>query len=696
MIKQNFRKSLRAASLISALFLLVSCGSEPAVDTEPQDVASATEPPTDQATEPEKTQPLPKGEPVEVLKEDLGLDPWFCVCADEELIEFELTGDGVRITPCRPGQTTLTVKNVYAEEAVITVSISDTNVASLSVDKFVQGRYLNAREEGARSGYDVTEVLQSCIDRISAAGGGTVYLPSGSYKLSSITMKPGVTLRLAGFPRKATEGYRGTVLGDVAGGRFAKISTTGSSRNNIFIYNTDLPQSYCTSGYSDFTVSGGFYDCQSKMKWSATACGSNITFENAIVLNLPNNHAMQIDGCTDYVVRNIMFAGYTYSGTLTRETIQLEPTTPGAITGDYASSPILCDAGDYHSCARVTISGCYFGKSDTRGPQLVAVGHHSAGGSLVCDGFVFEGNKVENPLYCGLHLPNYVNVVIRNNEFISDNPVEKTALAEDSALISLYGFDSSNTFSVNGRTITNALNYEHPGTQNFLIENNEFKLGGGTPLMAVSVVGVSSTYKNDAQYLINTSLYRVERYPGPAFTQDGFVLKRNTAADITFSGNKISVTSKTAYSKYLIYLKNVLGWYESGTVTEFASDVEIISEMLGVKGLYVASRSVVTDREEANTRTVKLSTTQSKKFTFVSPSGSVKVGIPKADVLLTVKCSGQGRLVMSTDKLGNLTMTAVPDEGWKYAGIFDETGASYDLTRHMTANLTLTVKFVKN
>ena len=184
-----------------------------------------------------------------------------------------------------------------------------------------------------------------------------------------------------------------------------------------------------------------------------------------------------------------MFAGYTYSGTLTRETIQIEPTTPGAISSNHQTAAIRCNAGDYYFNSDISIIGCYFGKSDKTGPHLVAVGHHGANGGTTCDGLVFSGNVVDNPLYCGLHLADFVNVTISDNTFIAKSMNKK--LGDDSAMISLYRFNSfsgNKTYkNANGQTVTNCTSYEQGGNRNYNIHGNSFLLDGFTTTRALYI-----------------------------------------------------------------------------------------------------------------------------------------------------------------------------------------------------------------
>ena len=286
---------------------------------------------------------------------------------------------------------------------------------------------------------DATAGIQRCLDKVAQAGGGTVFLPPGLYRLSgSLSIGAKTRLELAGGVRDARAGYTDVVREATRDPNASAIvrMMPGRTARHIFMYNL-VPPAYCTNGVGDIVVSGGVIDCEGKMLVLAFACGRNIRIENMIVKDLPNNHAFQIDGCTDVTITNCLFAGYKMGKVLTRETIQLEQTSPGAIVGNPKkwASPIICNPEDAFFNRNVTVAGCWFGPSENLGPHLIPVGHH--GRVPACAGFTFAGNVTVDPLYAALHLPDFSDVQIVNNTFIATNKAPH--LAKDEALISIYG-----------------------------------------------------------------------------------------------------------------------------------------------------------------------------------------------------------------------------------------------------------------
>lgn len=59
---------------------------------------------------------------------------------------------------------------------------------------------------------DSTPAIQKCIDRVSAAGGGTVFVPPGVYRILYLSLRPYVRLELAGGAERATDGWTPVIV----------------------------------------------------------------------------------------------------------------------------------------------------------------------------------------------------------------------------------------------------------------------------------------------------------------------------------------------------------------------------------------------------------------------------------------------------------------------------------------------------
>jgi len=632
---------------------------------------------------------------------ELGFVPVYASVSEGDACWVMTENSETLITPVKSGISAVTFYNSYGETATASVSVSADGSMNISYVKFkAPERVFNVLDFDAKPNQNVdsTNAINSAIEAAHNAGGGTVYVPKGSYKVNSIRMRSGVSLKLEGFIPDARVGYSAEVKKYVQGNNAAKFSTSGSSRNNIFIYNTPLPKAYCTEGESDFSFSGGVILCEGKMKFAAIACGSNITFENILIKDTPNNHSFQIDACENLTISNVLFAGYNYSSSdnvLTRETIQLEPTTPGSITSDTANSPIQCTSGDYHTNKNITVTGCYFGKSDLYGPHLVAVGHHSQTGAISSDGFVFTNNKIENPLYCGLHLPNASNVVISGNEFISNTKSAFGRLADDSALISLYSFSGDSTYTdANGNKIMYAFSYEQNGIRDYIIENNSFELGEYSYLRAIYIQGASSDNRLNAVFF-NSSNMRVAEFGGKPFAGKGFAIKTNTAYNITIRNNKINVTSRVSYADYFVHVKNVIGFFWENNEVELGTNAKFtVNSDLG-KGFNLVT--IITDRTTMLTRKVGLDKAQTKTVTVTDGKTSFEMPKPTVTCSFTIEPTEGGRVELTADKQGNLTVSVIADEGYSFTGFVKKAdGSAFDLNQSLSGFTELRAVFVKN
>ena len=345
------------------------------------------------------------------------------------------------------------------------MSASALFAADLRLDAGQAGADGSGREDAAPA-------IQKCLDRVAAAGGGTVFVPPGSYRISYLSIGNNTRLELAGGAERATEGWTlAAAARAMDPTRSAVFRSVGNRTGKwwIFLYNL-VPPTYVTNGCGNITISGGVFDCEQRYLPLAFACGKGIRIENMVVKDLPNNHAFQIDGCSDVTVTNCIFAGYTFGGKancLTRETIQVEQTSPGAICGsNNPSPPIFCNREDAIRNRNVAVSGCWFGPSEKCGSQLIPLGHHGTPRS--CDGLEFTGNVVVNPLYCGVRLANVTNVRIENNLFVATNALPK--LAKDSAVVCAWG----------GKAVK-------PGEKGVLIRNNRVNLSPESPLVPLWV-----------------------------------------------------------------------------------------------------------------------------------------------------------------------------------------------------------------
>lgn len=175
----------------------------------------------------------------------------------------------------------------------------------LNTDGTLKTDYYNATDYGAgpdaSSAANLTAINEA-ITAASDAGGGTVYLPAGTYSISnSIVMKSNVSLKGDGFS---------TI-----------IQQASDSSNSIGIINDDT-----TNGNDDIVLSNFVLDCNSGNRGGATNVGirmiasdanacERIVISNVFVKNVPYA-AMQLMNCqylnvTDCRIENTVRDGLT-------------------------------------------------------------------------------------------------------------------------------------------------------------------------------------------------------------------------------------------------------------------------------------------------------------------------------------------------------------------------------------------------
>lgn len=286
---------------------------------------------------------------------------------------------------------------------------------------------------------DHTSAIQSALDKAARAGGGTVLIPPGEYRVSSLSIGANVKLELAGGVTDARKGYTEDLRRAADPSVSAVIRPTGKSTIGVLLFNFPLPATV-DDGADGVTISGGVFDCEGRAKFLAFAPSRGIRIENVLVKDLMNDHAIQLDGCEESSVINCVFAGMDFEpgvkgrDCVMRETIQLEHTSPAALCNP-SRSPLKCDDGDYRPCRDITVSGCWFGPSERFGSHLVPIGNHTS--IRACKKLVINGNVFVDSRYCALRIANYVDGIVSGNTFVYNSTPVK--LRDDAAIVTFWG-----------------------------------------------------------------------------------------------------------------------------------------------------------------------------------------------------------------------------------------------------------------
>jgi hypothetical protein len=137
----------------------------------------------------------------------------------------------------------------YADSTYMNTLVDGINAATVAIEHSGTGIYNVLDYEAAADGVtDDTAEIQAAIDDCSDAGGGIVYVPAGTYKVTSLTLATSVQLIGAGM--QAAGDAHGTVLLGTAGsdliviepltGEYIRISDITLSGGRDAIYSDEL------------------------------------------------------------------------------------------------------------------------------------------------------------------------------------------------------------------------------------------------------------------------------------------------------------------------------------------------------------------------------------------------------------------------------------------------------------------------
>ena len=624
-----------------------------------------------------------------VSQKELGCTPFSAVPADAGVVEAKVFDRELILTGQGVGSTSVTVTNTYGEEFEVSVVCDAVNGISVSGAYAPDEKSVDVRDFGAGSADNATAAIQKAID--SLPDGGTVYIPRGTYTISQIQLKEGVSLKLEGMLKDYTQSYtQAGVQRAVARGDFAVLRTDGSGDMFINHKNHD----YGRNGCSNFSITGGMLDMKGKVRCFIWCCADNVLLKNVVLKDCPNNHAIQVTGSTNVRILDCMFAGYNYTtNNTTAEVIQIEQTHPGAIGGgDNPASKFA--VGEYYSCSNVEISGCYFGRSDTYDAPTYAIGHHGQVHKSAVTGLKITGCVFDSCRCSAIRYPAYSDVLISGNRFISDraNSVSDEAVPYQ---ISLYLKDSDisiKTTNASGASVTAyyARKYACIGSIGTVIENNVFEFSGATKMRG-AVKAVSNLYDSDVMY--DTSTAFINWYTDTPAIQRGFKLVQNRIEDLTVRGNKIIVDDKFTGSGRFFEMRYVKGLLcEDNTVEGKSYNVSSVVD--GVSIEYAQAVGCTSMAQYQRKYTVSAIRTCPVDILLGGEGGMTLRCMSTSAKRLTLLSDG-GRLLLSVNDDGSLLVTPVPDEGKTFAGYEVTSGT---LTQNgnrseFSDNVTVTAKF---
>ncbi|MCX4450724.1 right-handed parallel beta-helix repeat-containing protein [Streptomyces sp. NBC_01789] len=200
--------------------------------------------------------------------------------------------------------------------------------------------------------------IQSALNAARDAGGGTVLIPAGTYKLATLPLRI----------------YRNTHLRCMPGARLVRAAST------TMILNGDAGQNFgIYTGHGGITIEGGTWDMQGTAVTAASMCMSfghaeGITVRGIIVLDLPGYHGIEFNAIKCGKVLNSGFYGYIDPGSRDfSEAIQIDLAKSSSEFGPFGPY-------DDTPCIDIHIDGCSVGPSGTAGTTAWprGIGSHSA------------------------------------------------------------------------------------------------------------------------------------------------------------------------------------------------------------------------------------------------------------------------------------------------------------------------------
>ena len=167
----------------------------------------------------------------------------------------------------------------------------------------IQGAWANVLDYGADAtgATDSAAAIQGAIDAVSSAGGGTVYLPSGTYKVNTtIAMKKKVSIEGSG---KGTYLYQQTspCTIDFHGSGSCFLFTTTDASNDIQVTNIHLDGTNSSAG------AYGIYLHET----SGIGAVQDVNFIGVSVTNFPGHQVYQNGTVFDITWRDCGFSNYS-------------------------------------------------------------------------------------------------------------------------------------------------------------------------------------------------------------------------------------------------------------------------------------------------------------------------------------------------------------------------------------------------
>ena len=223
----------------------------------------------------------------------------------------------------------------------------------------VTGAPYNVLDYGADNtgATNTTTAIQAAIDAAEAAGGGTVYVPSGEYLVGQVNLKSNVSIMGAGESSQFT-------TSNAAGGALKGQTVDNIEIAHIFIQGNNLvdpddPQNGDTGIYLDGCTNVKVHHCHvdGVFAWGLISVDASdqIDFSHNTITNIGNQSAIGCDnGTTNFIIANNQIK----NGKLYGVEVESSSTTNrwGVITGNVIENCVAGISINF-SCEDITIVG---------------------------------------------------------------------------------------------------------------------------------------------------------------------------------------------------------------------------------------------------------------------------------------------------------------------------------------------------